>query len=79
MDDNSLFRHPELLALKDLNEENEMELDSVNNNIDNHDNFDKLQQQNNSCAYCKDLVHIINLEFEKCYNQNFGTKKKNFL
>tara|TARA_B100000902_G_scaffold399319_1_gene469591 strand:- start:2413 stop:2967 length:555 start_codon:yes stop_codon:yes gene_type:complete len=39
---------------------------NIPNNIHNN-NFDK-QQQNNSCAYCKDLVHIINLEFEK-YNK----------
>ena len=48
-----------------VDQENEMEIDSINNNIDNHDNFDKLQQQNNSCAYCRDLVNIINLEYEK--------------
>lgn len=30
---------------------------NLNNNI--------LEQQNNSCAYCKDLVNIINLEYEK--------------
>ena len=40
---------------------------NIHNNIHNN-NFDKIQQQNNSCAYCKDLVHIINLEFEK-YNK----------
>ncbi len=33
LDDNSLFRHPELLALKDLSEENEMELEASNNDM----------------------------------------------
>jgi hypothetical protein len=53
-----------------VNQEHKIEIDSLNNDnsYNNPDTFDKLQQQNNSCAYCKDLVHIINLEFEK-YNK----------
>ena len=48
-----------------INTDINTDIDTDNNN---YDSFDKLQQQNNSCAYCKDLVHIINLEFEK-YNK----------
>ena len=33
LDDNSLFRHPEFLALKDLSEENEMELEASTNDM----------------------------------------------
>ena len=33
LDDNALFRHPELLNLQDLSEENEMELEAAKNNM----------------------------------------------
>ena len=33
LDDNALFRHPDLLSLKDLSEENEMELEAAQNNM----------------------------------------------
>ena len=53
-----------------VNQDHNSEIDSINvDNVDaNPNTFDNLQQQNNSCAYCRDLVHIINLEFEK-YNK----------
>ena len=53
-----------------INQDHNGEIDSIDvDNINTNPNtFDKLQQQNTSCAYCKDLVNIINLEFEK-YNK----------
>ena len=41
LDDNALFRHPDLLSLKDLSEENEMELEAAQNNM----NYIKLDGQ----------------------------------
>ena len=49
------------------NNVNDIKPNALNNsNLNNNQyNFNILEQQNNSCAYCKDLVNIINLEYEK--------------
>ena len=50
-----------------INNINNIKPNALNSsNLNNNQyNFNILEQQNNSCAYCRDLVHIINLEYEK--------------